>query len=225
MVRWLGPHASIVWDRGLIPDQRTNIPQAAQPNKQMFANLKKKKKTLPESNTDHHSRAIALVWAFRSGLVLLPQHLQGFPALPLSSFNLSSPSSQSHLLLWNPAPASQLIPRGGDVPCSPPILLCWAPPMDPVFTLLLCVKQARPRSSPGPLPCHPFPLHHSSSTAQNGCLPHLLQAFIQKSSPRDFPGGPVVKNPPSKAVDTGSISRQRTKVPHASEWLSPGRRY
>ena len=44
MVRWLGPHASIVWDRGLIPDQRTNIPQAAQPNKQMFANLKKKNK-------------------------------------------------------------------------------------------------------------------------------------------------------------------------------------
>ena len=42
MVQWLGPHASTAWDRGLIPGQRQKIPQAAQPNKQMFANLKKK---------------------------------------------------------------------------------------------------------------------------------------------------------------------------------------
>ena len=31
----------------------------------------------------------------------------------------------------------------------------------------------------------------------------------------DFPGGPVVKNPPSNSGDTGSIPRQGTKIPHA----------
>ena len=31
----------------------------------------------------------------------------------------------------------------------------------------------------------------------------------------DFPGGPVVKNLPSSAGDTGSIPGQGTKIPHA----------
>ena len=31
----------------------------------------------------------------------------------------------------------------------------------------------------------------------------------------DFPGGPVVKNPPSNAGDAGSIPGWRTKRPHA----------
>ena len=38
---------------------------------------------------------------------------------------------------------------------------------------------------------------------------------------RDFPGGPVVKNPPSNARDTGLISGQGTKMPHASGQLRP----
>ena len=37
---------------------------------------------------------------------------------------------------------------------------------------------------------------------------------------RDIPGGPVVKNQPSKAGDTGSIPGQGTKIPHAAEQLS-----
>ena len=37
----------------------------------------------------------------------------------------------------------------------------------------------------------------------------------------DFPGGPVVKNPPSNAADTGSISGRGTKIPHAMGQLSP----
>ena len=36
-----------------------------------------------------------------------------------------------------------------------------------------------------------------------------------------FPGGPVVKNPPSNAGDAGSIPGQGTKIPHAKEQLSP----
>ena len=37
---------------------------------------------------------------------------------------------------------------------------------------------------------------------------------------RDIPGGPVVKNQPSKAGDTGSIPSQGTKIPHTAEQLS-----
>ena len=38
---------------------------------------------------------------------------------------------------------------------------------------------------------------------------------------RNFPGGPVVKNPPSNAGDTGSIPGGGTKIPHAAGQLSP----
>ena len=37
---------------------------------------------------------------------------------------------------------------------------------------------------------------------------------------KDFPGGPVVKNPPCNAGDAGSIPGQETKVPHAVDQLS-----
>ena len=38
---------------------------------------------------------------------------------------------------------------------------------------------------------------------------------------RDFPGAPVVKNPPCNAGDAGSIPGQETKISHATEQLSP----
>ena len=37
----------------------------------------------------------------------------------------------------------------------------------------------------------------------------------------DFPGGPVVKNPPCNAGDVGSITGWGTKIPHAAGQLSP----
>ena len=37
---------------------------------------------------------------------------------------------------------------------------------------------------------------------------------------RDFPGGPVVKNPSCNARDAGSIPDQGTKIPHAAGQLS-----
>ena len=38
----------------------------------------------------------------------------------------------------------------------------------------------------------------------------------------NFPGGPVVKNPPSNAGDTGLIPGQGTKIPHSTgQLLSP----
>ena len=37
---------------------------------------------------------------------------------------------------------------------------------------------------------------------------------------RDFPGGPVVKNPPCNAGDAGLIPGQGTKISHAAGQLS-----
>ena len=43
----------------------------------------------------------------------------------------------------------------------------------------------------------------------------------QKIKNRDFPGGPVVKNPPSNAGNAGSITGRGIKIPHAAGQLSP----
>ena len=40
-------------------------------------------------------------------------------------------------------------------------------------------------------------------------------------SKKGVKGGPVVKNSPASAVDTGPIPGQGTKIPHAREQLSP----
>ena len=37
----------------------------------------------------------------------------------------------------------------------------------------------------------------------------------------NFPGGPVVKNPPSNVGDVGLIPVQGTKIPHATGQISP----
>ena len=44
---------------------------------------------------------------------------------------------------------------------------------------------------------------------------------LPKRRHRDFPGGPVVKKPPSNAGDAGSIPGRGTKIPHAAGQLSP----
>ena len=46
-------------------------------------------------------------------------------------------------------------------------------------------------------------------------------APLSRESSRDFPGGPVVKNPRCEAEDTGSAPGRGTKIPHATEQLSP----
>ena len=52
-------------------------------------------------------------------------------------------------------------------------------------------------------------------------LTFLQWTFVQNDVSRDFPGGPVVKNPPYNAGDTGSIPGQGTKIPHAAGQLRP----
>ena len=39
---------------------------------------------------------------------------------------------------------------------------------------------------------------------------------------REFPAGPVIKNPPSSAGDMGLIAGQRTKTAHSVGQRSPG---
>ena len=45
----------------------------------------------------------------------------------------------------------------------------------------------------------------------------LARILIQKSL-WDFPGGPVVKNPPCNIWDMGSILGQGTKIPHVAQF-------
>ena len=47
--------------------------------------------------------------------------------------------------------------------------------------------------------------------------PYAMMTILisKKISERDFPGGPVVKAPPSNVGGTGLIPGQGTKVPHA----------
>ena len=53
------------------------------------------------------------------------------------------------------------------------------------------------------------------------CYGENKQDVVQRIMGRDFPGFPVVKNPPSNAGDVGSIPGRRTKIPHAAGQLSP----
>ena len=53
------------------------------------------------------------------------------------------------------------------------------------------------------------------------CQERVLGIVQEKIQERDFPGGPVVKNPPSSARDAGLILGQGTKIPHALGQLNP----
>ena len=79
--------------------------------------------------------------------------------------------------------------------------------------------------------CHP-PDTQTRVQDNSGCerplfvRPQLLMVFtFLKGLKRkgDFPGGPVVKNPPCHAGDAGSIPGQGTKIPHASGATKPMR--
>ena len=52
-------------------------------------------------------------------------------------------------------------------------------------------------------------------------LKNLEHTEVDKEGNRDFPGGPVVKNPPYNAGDTGLIPGLGSKIPHATGQLSP----
>ena len=49
----------------------------------------------------------------------------------------------------------------------------------------------------------------------------LVNLYIEKGGTGGFPGGPVVKNPPSSAGDTGSNPGRGSRIPHATGQLCP----
>ena len=53
-----------------------------------------------------------------------------------------------------------------------------------------------------------------------GWLTFVVTSESQEPVDRDFPGGPVVKNPPCNAGDVGSIPGLGTKTLHSVERLS-----
>ena len=59
---------------------------------------------------------------------------------------------------------------------------------------------------------------------RQGMLLNILyctRCSYHKGFSKDFPGGPAVKNLPAKVGDTGSIRGWGSKIPHATEQLSP----
>ena len=73
-----------------------------------------------------------------------------------------------------------------------------------------------PFPSPGDLPDPGIePMCPVSPVLQADSLPLSHWGKKQKPTEKDFPGGPVVGNSPSRAGDTCSIPGQETKIPHA----------
>ena len=52
-------------------------------------------------------------------------------------------------------------------------------------------------------------------------MENVRTSFWSNEENWDFPGGPVVKNPPCNAGDVGSITGRGTKIPHVAGQLSP----
>ena len=50
--------------------------------------------------------------------------------------------------------------------------------------------------------------------------PECPKCPAKREAEGDFPGGPVVKNPPSNAGDSGLIPGWGTRIPHATGQLS-----
>ena len=93
------------------------------------------------------------------------------------------------------------------------------------------IQPSHPLSSPSPpavsLSQHPglfqwFSGQSIGVSASASFFAHWhFYSFLLKWTPRDFPGGPVVKNLPCNADDMSSIPEQGTKTSHAEKQLSP----
>ena len=83
------------------------------------------------------------------------------------------------------------------------------------------MSQAQKDRPPGPL------FKTATLTYTMASVPDLLFTIIycsfnlKKTTDWEFPSGPVVKNLPFNAGDTGLIPGQGTKIPHAAGQLSP----
>ena len=49
-----------------------------------------------------------------------------------------------------------------------------------------------------------------------------IEYYSAPKQQQDFPGSPVVKNPPSNVGDVGSVPGQGTKIPHVGVGVGKG---
>ena len=79
------------------------------------------------------------------------------------------------------------------------------------------------RSNLGVLHCRQILYQGSPRILEQVAISFYFHPIMLYRKPRcrDFPGGPVVKNPPSTARDVGSISDRGTSIPRALWQLSP----
>ena len=79
------------------------------------------------------------------------------------------------------------------------------------------------RSNLGVLHCRQILYQESPRILEQVAISFYFHPIMLYRKPRcrDFPGGPVVKNPPSTAGDVGSISDGGTNIPRALWQLSP----
>ena len=79
------------------------------------------------------------------------------------------------------------------------------------------------RSNLGVLHCRQILYQGSPRILEQVAISFYFHPIMLYRKPRcrDFPGGPVVKNPPSTAGDVGSISDGGTNIPRALWQLSP----
>ena len=72
---------------------------------------------------------------------------------------------------------------------------------------------------PGPVGCYPHPLPSGDRLNKDGleCISMKSSAISYKKIDESFPGGLVVKNPPTNAGDTGSVPGQgRSHMPRSN---------
>ena len=72
---------------------------------------------------------------------------------------------------------------------------------------------------PGLVGCYPHPLPSGDRLNEDGleCISMKSSAISYKKIDESFPGGLVVKNPPTNAGDTGSVSGQgRSHMPRSN---------
>ena len=107
-------------------------------------------------------------------------------------------------------------------------LISYGPPHSQLSEATM-LSRGKPHSQPGPSRLL-FPRTRICCPQLWTCTPTSFHSLLKCQLLRDvfwhpirdiglpqaFLGGPVAKNPPSNAGDTGSISGQGTKIPHAT---------
>ena len=105
--------------------------------------------------------------------------------------------------MWDPVTADQIL----DKPCLVVLAEALWETRETIPGIYVCSCENEPWALPG----------WKGSNMLWACF----RPYSHLSAFGDFPGGPVVKSPPSKAEDVGLIPAGRTKIPRAAGQLTP----